>query len=899
MKHIKKLGLTTLGLAALSIASANDEAKANETQPTEPATSTIETKTEKVEITKEQVDNAKAEVTNQETVVAEKVKQNSEAETTVKEAEDAVTKADNKVKELEEATATPKETLAENVTKQTEVVANAENTKAEKEAVVNETKTNLDTKTESVNSKQEEVTNQELIVNEKQKLVETLTNPITEEEINNARTDVTHAQNAADKAKDVQNKAQTELTKAEEADKVNADAVKSASETLASKTTNVNDAQNTVTEKEAKVKAAEQKVKDETIHYTHDIALLPEWKEMYDAYNAILDEPNEVMKAKYKQYKGIDESVELTMDQVMEAYAYQRERAKPYRMKLFNLEFETKEAVTYDTERTDITPPEDVDNYIVDPNNLSEADKMELNELVITYINNVRKQLGRPEVKLNLNEKLMAEEIAKKYVERNNPDIFAGHYDKGINEVAAARKLQHADVTKEKSAQLYENLTNFGYLKDRPMTKRLIFKEVMDNMRHFLFESNQGYGHAYFLYDSDNHKADSFGVALSFVEDPENPWNTIRVHIIGVGANAPLQDDGTVGSIDEVADKYVQYSAEGDAAITVTPKDPTKAKAELATAKAELTQAEQNLASAQAEKQNAQNTLDELNKYVQQTPQAREKLNGANNALAIANSTLTDKQNTLNVLTSVRAEREALLNNAKTELQNETQTLNNLKAELEVKQNELKDAQTQYDNAVSVLNEANDALSEAKTTLTKEQEKYDAYDTNIAKLEEARKEKETAETNLENARASLESTSQALVDAETKLREAINKYNKLSELYDLEQSLKLSTNDEGDIFGVPRTAPTAKELPKYDINKLLQQLNSSIAVAGANATIDETKSISNSDYGVDAQSERKSRVNNTNNKVLPNTGDTTKSATVMGITILALAAGLVGRKRKI
>lgn len=186
--------------------------------------------------------------------------------------------------------------------------------------------------------------------------------------------------------------------------------------------------------------------------------------------------------------------------------------------------------------------------------------------------------------------------------------------------------------------------------------------------------------------------------------------------------------------------------------------------------------------------------------------------------------------------------------------------VDNFSADLASKKQALDDAKSALESAKRVQEQKVQALSDSKIELTKQESKLEALKVQKAKLieekdrlvkeakalEEKLKAYVEAPINLAKAQTTLAEKQDALKNAEAKAKSAKNlvdaiattleaeqvKLNKIQDkfdkLQDLEEKAKdnvIATLPDGTIVAIPNGAPTAEEIPEFDINSLNKGLD--------------------------------------------------------------------------
>ncbi|HEM3643111.1 TPA: SEC10/PgrA surface exclusion domain-containing protein, partial [Streptococcus suis] len=390
------------------------------------------------------------------------------------------------------------------------------------------------------------------------------------------------------------------------------------------------------------------------------------------------------------------------------------------------------------------------ETVVLDTNNLTEAERIELSLFASDLLNQVRRALGTQETVVTLGAVEFANRVATSYVADNwNLEQIGkkGHDAKAINDAARTMGLTTiSDERVERGSQIYENLYAES-IQQKTMTKANAKRSIYQALLSFLF-SDVEYLHALSI-------AGVSGQDMYLGVDLSTTKGMTAVHFLIV-ADSEVMDqtrfDKTAianpHTSDQILANYHQAQAsltqattannQAQEAKTKALNEQTVAQAQVATAQSRLAttntvpiltpKAETNLVLAQEAVQKAEVEHKEAQANLANL-QADVKVKQAN--LAKVKQTLTQKQ--------------ATLDKAKEQLSIEQDKLNQVLAELEAAQVNVVAAQTQ--------------LSTAQTTLKEAQ----AY---LVKLEEA-------PARLENAKARLLQATNSLKAKEATLTEAL------------------------------------------------------------------------------------------------------------------------------
>ena len=263
---------------------------------------------------------------------------------------------------------------------------------------------------------------------------------------------------------------------------------------------------------------------------------------------------------------------------------------------------------------------------------------------------------------------------------------------------------------------------------------------------------------------------------------------------------------------------------------------------------------------AKAEKEQAQTASEKANDALKQasTDYANALDLKTSAEKTLADATATPIQTTI-AENNLRLAKLALDNAQKRQAEAQ-KAVDNFSADLASKKQALDDAKSALESAKRVQEQKVQALSDSKTELTKQESKLEALKAQKSKLieEKDRLVKEAkalaeklkayveAPINLAKAQTTLAQKQDALKNAEakaksaknlveaitttlkaeqTKLDEIQSKFDKLQDLEEKAKDNVIATLPDGTIVAIPNGAPTAEELPEFDINSLNKGLD--------------------------------------------------------------------------
>ena len=162
------------------------------------------------------------------------------------------------------------------------------------------------------------------------------------------------------------------------------------------------------------------------------------------------------------------------------------------------------------------------DDYEIDLKNMSEEERLKMSQYGIYLLNQIRSQFGLEPLKVNKNSMQLAKEITETVMRDNHSNLNAGHYIKGISEVAAKHGLIRGE-------NYYENLYNAGSttFSDHKMLRNALYEHVYNSVMLFFYEGLKtgGYGHAEALYRAKT----PMGLGVAHFENVDDVYNINRL----------------------------------------------------------------------------------------------------------------------------------------------------------------------------------------------------------------------------------------------------------------------------------------------------------------------------------------------------------------------------------
>lgn len=405
-----------------------------------------------------------------------------------------------------------------------------------------------------------------------------------------------------------------------------------------------------------------------------------------------------------------------------------------------------------------------------DINNLPKEVTDELNYFVADLINQMRHQLGLPDVVLSKSSLEFANKIAKEYVKANFSKAMkdeyrakggAGHYAKGIYKVAKEYGLnstyteEENQENAEKGLQPYENaLTTYVYHNFDDADG--VFRKTLGEMKEKLYDD---------LIELVSHKNDYLHTQGILQFDYANE----TVYFGGV-AQSKTDEFYTTHFLTSIRTTNVDGSNWDKTPIANPLSNTNKEK--------EIAKARQTLADAMNARKDAQDKLEATTKAE----------SDAQTALQNAQATLSALNNGENLLANAQKtfdEAKARHDKAVVTLANANALVNNLTASKATKEETLKDAQATLKDAEKALQTAQDALKAEETKMAELEaiasNKAQAVSTAKKALQDAQDSVKQAEkdlADLKGAKARLKEVKAELEQAEKELKEVYKAQNK-------------------------------------------------------------------------------------------------------------------------
>ena len=419
------------------------------------------------------------------------------------------------------------------------------------------------------------------------------------------------------------------------------------------------------------------------------------------------------------------------------------------------------------------TKADQADKTRYDINNLPQEIKDELNYYVVDLINQMRRQLGLPDVVLSKTSLEFADKVAKEYLKANfskamKDDYRAkggvGHYAIGINKVAKEYGLPTTDAEEEnKGEQYYENtVTTYSFHNFDDADG--VYRKTLGEMKAKLYDdlvmlvSTKGdYAHTEGILQFDHaHETIYFGgVAQSKTDDfyTTHFLTAIRSEYVNGSkwdktpiAN-PLSNEALERKLSEARQALADaMTARDNAQATFEAKTKAESDAKLA-----LTNAQAHLSALN----NGENPLANAQKVFDEAKARHDK----------AVVTLSNANALVNSLTASKATKEEALKDAQAKLKDAEQVLKTAQEALEAEEGKMKELEAVATSKAQAVSTAKKALRGAQEEVKQAEKELADLKGAHTRLKEAKAELEKAETELKDA---YKAQNEAKVDYEVK-----------------------------------------------------------------------------------------------------------------------------------
>ena len=523
----------------------------------------------------------------------------------------------------------------------------------------------------------------------------------------------------------------------------------------------------------------------------------------------------------------------------------------------------------------------------VDINNLSEKDQILLTQYFNHLNNQVRKQFGLPPVKTNLNVLKFAQDIAKFTKESGYQDTH--HDNRSINRAALKNGIDKTD--KGTAYNRFESLDFNTIDKDKSesnmVARQFLFDSVYQSVQRFYHEGrmNRHYLHAAHMLTT---KDETFGTYFVMTPSKSQYYNWVRFGVVGINPYFGMtgyDDDGNP-KFDKFDKEWGYKSPQTIDLIQV--KDVSVLKDKLATAKSTVTTLQAELDKATGELTKRENELKAIESQPSTVAEATKALEVAKTARDIKVAELAKAEKELKDIQDIIDNEQA---QAKT-LRDELVKANDEVAKAEVKsakaKAELVEAQKLEEQAKQAMKSLTDELDRLTNEIAKAESEKAELVTLKAEYTENVKLLAKAKEDLEVSRALVSEAMIELANLQKDATEKFDEYLKVKRQYDME-NLTWAVTKDTPVF----------ELPEFDIkelDKLSQPTTQKPSTKVPSTKVTTTKTNAQAPKFGKA-SAPKTTVKSDERK-LPNTGDTTTDLAGFGIVSMLMASYAMTMRRR-
>ena len=414
-----------------------------------------------------------------------------------------------------------------------------------------------------------------------------------------------------------------------------------------------------------------------------------------------------------------------------------------------------------------------------DINNLPKEVTDELNYFVADLINQMRRQLGLPDVVLSKSSLEFANKIAKEYVKANWSNAMrdanfakggSGHYAKGIYKVAKEYGLNSTfseETIKEyaeKGLQPYENTVGTYDPKYLSTDADQVLRKTVGEMKEKLYDDlielvshKNDYLHTQGIlqFDYANETVYFGGVAQSVTDDYYTRHFLTSIRTTNV--------DGSKWDKTPIANPLSDTNKEQEIAkARQTLADAMTARKD---AQAQLEATSKAVSDAQTALQNAQAHLSALNNGENPLANAQKVFNEAKDRHDKAVVTLANANALVNNLTASKATKEETLKQAQATLKDAEKALQTAQDTLKAEEDKMANLEAVASNKAQAVSLAKKTLQDAKDNVKQAEKELADLKGAKARLTELKAELETAEAELKDA---YKAQNKAKVDYEVK-----------------------------------------------------------------------------------------------------------------------------------
>lgn len=596
----------------------------------------------------------------------------------------------------------------------------ADNVTVTKEEVEDQTKvTTTTTKTEAsqekINQDKQAVSDQQKVVDQSKSDMESAQSTVNSDKskVESAQNSVDSAKQALDNAKNPQQAVANQESKVQDdQNKVNQDQ------------TNINNTQNDIKNDQANVAQDQQNINNASQKVSDDQKQLNQDQSKLDQAQQTLQNDQNKVNDTQNQLNKVNDQINNQVGNVPTTQVPQdyKDRLKNDNETFDNVDQFNKfgdELIDASNKFDDTFVPSPDDNYKVDPSNLTQDQKNELNIYAAQIINGIRQQFGTTPVKTNEAIIDLADQVAKNYDSDNwnteddhdsDPNSINGHDGNALG-----------------NQNLNDNPYNITWT--RGSQDKDFFEEVGSSPNSFDYND---------CTMNDLKKQILYGIDACFYNDTDPNWNHAKV-IAGLSGGTYV---GT--SVDKYGNVHFEFSDDYAEQSTVNAMNKTNVPIPLTSdLQNQKNSLENQLAQQKQQVANDQQTVNDLQNQVNadkeqiknDTPTALQQ------KLEQDQKKLSDDQNKLNDL-------QKQLTQDQNQLSQDQAKLDELK-KAQVSPEEIQKAQDAYNDAVKALNDAQSQMNKDSDTLAKAQQAYIDAQNKLNELETILKNDEKTVTTVD------------------------------------------------------------------------------------------------------------------------------------------------------
>ena len=451
----------------------------------------------------------------------------------------------------------------------------------------------------------------------------------------------------------------------------------------------------------------------------------------------------------------------------------QYENAVKYRKMIIDAQLQNRTLNKYTPSAKD-----QADETRYDINNLPKEVTDELNYFVADLINQMRRQLGLPDVVLSKSSLEFANKIAKEYVKADWSHAMideyrakggAGHYAKGVYKAASEYGLKSGyseakdKEYMEKGFQPYENSVTNPLYHDFD-DEDGVFRKTLGEMKEKLYDD---------LIELVSHKNDYLHTQGILQFDYAD-----EVAYFGGVAQSKSNEIYTTHFITSLRSSHVDGS-KWDKTPIVNPLSNANKEQEIAKARQTLADAMTARKDAQAQLEATSNAVSDAQTALTNAQATLSALNNGENPLANAQKTfdeakarhdravvtLANANALVNNLTASKATKEETLKQAQATLKDAEKALQTAQDALKAEEDKMANLEAVASNKAQAVSTAKNALKDAQDTVKQAEKELADLKGAKARLNEVKTELEHAETELKDA---YKAQNKAKVDYEVK-----------------------------------------------------------------------------------------------------------------------------------